>query len=870
MYQRVFMRQRFCPPVSLPLGMKIKFYKFFMMMFLRILFCSFLILVAYSSQAQHEWIKQNNPYLRIKTHQPGIYYLTLPSLTNAGVPASIDPRTLQLFHRGKEQQILVSGETDGSFDTKDTLYFYGQKNDGLQDSSLYKQASNHLHPWLNLHSDTAVYFLSWGSQNGLRMSLPNFSSSSMASFHQEQVSVYFHEEYTRGKMYYGEVNSSTFDVGEGWCSTSFFDSYSFTLNNITNVYAGIDPTLEIKIVGRNHYYKNRKVLVKIGNPLSPSYQDTIEGLPDFEKASLAFTIPYQLLSGNALKITLEPLAESQFSNNFIAVYYCKLSYAQSYLTPASQQKTYHTIESSATQSAKLKWNSIRAPMVFDLSHPDQVDLLPSSYNGSILSVSYPSHTDSFLVVSRVSLLQPDETVLKHYSLPDLTSDYYIVSHPVLESAVEQYAAYRSSSTGGNYVVDIEWITDLYDLFAYGEYTPLALFRYSNYLSVHHPEARFLTLIGNGVDLSVLNESGYYRWNPKSFHQQTDEKLRLVNLIPTAGSPGSDLLYVMDKDLHPQLAIGRIPGKSSEQVIHYLNKVIEQEALTSYGKNLIHLSGGNSVNEGIYFRSFTNSYQSIVEQSIWKGKVSREFHKTSFSFPITNVNLSNDVNAGVSFITFFGHASFTISDPNFGYVSDPANGFNNKGKYPLLIMNGCAAGNIFQSYSFVEDWVKTPDRGAIAALGPSEITFTTFAHTYCTNLYKHLFDKLENIGKPIGEIINSHLNDPSITLEELIKTQVILCGDPAVVVNAEKNVTSVTPQEHSSSYMAIRPNPNQGAFTLESKMDGTLEVLSASGSVVYENKITTGTNAIQLELPPGMYLVRLTGIHHQESLKVLID
>ena len=97
---------------------------------------------------------------------------------------------------------------------------------------------------------------------------------------------------------------------------------------------------------------------------------------------------------------------------------------------------------------------------------------------------------------------------------------------------------------------------------------------------------------------------------------------------------------------------------------------------------------------------------------------------------------------------------------------------------------------------------------------------------------------------------------------------ILCGDPAVVVNADPDVASTLLKENIS-YMMVSPNPNQGAFTLESKIDGVLEIINASGSLVYHDIISTGANRIRVQLPTGMYVLKLVGASRQDRLKILI-
>ena len=129
------------------------------------------------AQNGNEWIQYQQPYLKIPVGREGIYRITYDDLQQAGFPIVTPPASLQLFHRGVEQAINVSGEADGSFNTGDYIEFYGVQNDGTLDSSLYEQSSFQPHQLYNLYSDTTSYFLTYGGPSGKRMATFSKSSS---------------------------------------------------------------------------------------------------------------------------------------------------------------------------------------------------------------------------------------------------------------------------------------------------------------------------------------------------------------------------------------------------------------------------------------------------------------------------------------------------------------------------------------------------------------------------------------------------------------------------------------------------------------------------------------------------------------------
>ena len=73
---------------------------------------------------------------------------------------SIDPRNFNLFYKGKTIPIYVKGEADGSFDNNDYIEFFGRKNWGDNYREI-SQEGEHYKNYLNLYSDTTIYWLTW-------------------------------------------------------------------------------------------------------------------------------------------------------------------------------------------------------------------------------------------------------------------------------------------------------------------------------------------------------------------------------------------------------------------------------------------------------------------------------------------------------------------------------------------------------------------------------------------------------------------------------------------------------------------------------------------------------------------------------------
>jgi len=278
-----------------------------------------------------------------------------------------------------------------------------------------------------------------------------------------------------------------------------------------------------------------------------------------------------------------------------------------------------------------------------------------------------------------------------------------------------------------------------------------------------------------------NASVFYRNAPQSFEFQ--------DLVPAAGFPASDSYFV--KGLQPEepelaaMAVGRIPSKSSQDLSNYLDKVIEKESSgKAESKRILHLVGGMNPAELARHSSFLAGFETLAKMGLPKVEVTT--YKKDTTAEVKRINLSKDLNAGVSLITYFGHGSLSSNELDFGYVSDPSLGYANMGMYPLLLINGCEYSNAFgPSYSQGEDWLVTPNKGAIAVLSNSSLGVDLLLKRYTEIWYSQLFavapaaDQL-SLGDILLRTEREFLFRYGLSSEhKAFLSQQVLLGDPAL-------------------------------------------------------------------------------------------
>lgn len=744
-----------------------------------------------------EWINYNQRYFKIPVGRTGAYQLDYNTLTNAGVPlASIDARTIRVYHRGEEIAIRVTGQNDTRLDQGDVIQFLAKANDGESDTPLYENPEDQPHTYYNLFSDTTAYFLTWrlDGQAGKRMQVVGVNNN-VNNLPPEEDSDFTHRTiYTNsaslGQTYNpaNEVYKSAFDIGEVWSGSPYSStSRDFSVTGLVSQNRSAEtPSIRVLIQGRNIREHNAEVF--IGPNAGTLRSVGSANFTGYEYAWFSAELTWDDLSasGEAVVRVSANGTTDRISVSVIEIDYKRIfdannqSNLQVSLNPNAGGESYVAF-SNVTSNARLY-------LVDDFNEPV---LLQANLNAGELNTVIENTTVARkLYLQNQSFITPS---IKRVSMRDFSSinpTYVIISHPDLMQPSDEYtnpvlayASYRSSGAGGAYDTLIADITRLYNQFNYGEVSPMAVYRFTRYL-VENTDAELLFLVGKGLNWY----HGYYRQSTVGANQYRD-------LVPTAGYPGSDNLYAfnIESPLYASIGIGRLNAHDPADVEAYLNKIKEMEAQPLDDlrrKNLLHLSGGLSAFEIIRFRNYVGDLRSDAIGPYLGGDVSIVTKQTNQVVEL--VNVSEEVNEGVSLITFFGHSETAKTDIDIGFVSNPTYGYNNKGKYPFILVNGCNAGSLYEqstgAITFGEDWVNTPNKGGIGVMAHSAQGFSNELKDFSDQFYAKVFGDSSLIDQPIGklhqEMVRAYIQAQGASPSELHISQaqqMNLMGDPAYVI-----------------------------------------------------------------------------------------
>lgn len=731
-------------------------------------------------QYGNEWIRFNQQYVKVPVAKDGIYRISLADLEAAGLPLN-DLNRIQLFHRGSQvARRIVPGQY---------IEFYGLKNDGRSDTPLYKP-STQSNTYYNLFSDTTAYFLTANTQGQFGINMGSYSEINDSGipaevFHTAEKLIVLTNQYSSGIWYNRYAQTSEFDTGEGWVGAwinkdQFIDYTISGLNFPASSFGS--PQLEVQVVGQaGNTFLTHRVEITVG-PSSPSRIIATQDFATNTSATITATLNWTDISaGGNLIVRVKALGVN--GGDRISTTYVKVTFPQTFNINGSTETVLTLRENPSGKSFIQLQNAPAGVRLFDITDVQNPILIGSTSSATVNAIVNNTTVSRRIIATNTFITPAVKKVTFRELIPDPSKNrFVIISHKSLmkptgeySNPVKSYAGYRNSFAGGLYDTLVMEMSQLYNQFNYGEVSPLAIRRFMKYL-VERDNPKYLFLIGKGLDVYY----NYYR-NPSSFTTFKD-------LVPVMGLPPSDIAFtagLAGNGYEPAVPTGRITASTPAEVVFYLNKVKEMESLpfdALWRKEVLHLSGGLTAGEPELFKSFVDEFGEIAKSNFLGGKVSSIAKENT---EIEFINISEKVNSGLSLVTLFGHSDPTAGDFNIGFASTPQNGYNNPGKYPIFLLNGCNAGEFFSATAmrYGEDWVLASNKGALGFIAHSSFGFASLLRSYSNTFYQVGFGNNSFINKGVGDVqkeVAKRLTD--ITTSPIFVTQaqqMLLLGDPAV-------------------------------------------------------------------------------------------
>ncbi|MEJ7827744.1 MAG: C25 family cysteine peptidase, partial [Segetibacter sp.] len=850
-----------------------------------IVLLSFISGIAIGQSYYNEWIDYNKTYYKFKVGSTGLYRIT-PAELNSISLGNEAAQNFQLWRNGKEVALYTS-VTSGALGANGYLEFWGEKNDGVTDKDLYRSPEWQLSDKESLLTDTAAFFLTvnpGGSNLRFAATANNVSGNTLPA---EPYFIYSLRHNFKNRIHKGRalivgseyVYSSTYDIGEMWASRDIAPSTPETVS-FTNLFVatnGPAATFRASAAGSTYTDAQRPRTYQVLLNNTEIIKVPLENFNAQINSNPAVFL--SLITSNTA--TFRIINNSPNTTDRMVAGFLELNYPRQF-NFTNQTIFPFTLPASATgKYLEITFNSGgTAPILYDVTNRRRyvADIAsagvakfviePSAIAANLVFISQPA-----TVAKPVSSFQPRTFV--NYNTTANQGDYLIITHPSLQAPytganqAEQYRAYRNSAAGGSFNTKIYDIDQLTDQFGYGiKKNPLGIKNFLRYArATFSVTPKFAFLIGKGLNYED------YRVNENN--PQADR----LNLVPTWGYPASDILLASDNmDPVMNTLIGRISILSPKELADYLDKVKQYDQAQqntnqtiqnkAWMKDIIHVVGANEPYLDASLTSYMRNYEAVIEDTLYGGHVIN-FNKTSTgtATTITNNLMKQTIENGVGLISYFGHSSSSSLDYN---LDDPGT-YNNTGKYPMFVVNGCNAGDLFafdtsrfsSTNTISERFVLAQNKGSIGFIASTHFGIVNYLDSYNQGLYRSM--SVTGYGKSITYNINEAIRSLLSTYGQtdfgarLHAEETTLHGDPALKMNSFASPDFVVEEPQ------IRIEPNivsvaDAKFTIKGYIYNIGKATGDSITIQVKHQYPDGTSAI-------IYNQRIRSVRNRDSLNI---
>ncbi len=658
--------------------------------------------------AQSSVLAKGN-WLKMKIGKRGIYKLTYSYLKNAGFDVdNIDPHTIKIYGNPGgmlpqsndierpfdllQNAIFISGETDNKFNSGDYILFYAQ------DGDTYSYMDNELTYEHNLYSDANYYFITYGGDNGLRLTEQADLGSSFPI-----ITTYHDFDYYKAEKY------NLLASGREW----FSEKYDLTLSN--------DYSFSFKKLVANSQAKvHTRVMAQTFSPssfdISLNGQSIgnipVESVPDFTQKVYRYSI-----KGKENEVT--------FTNNLsgvnelidIGISYNKNSAGQSvgylndilieverHLELTDNFNVFRSLQSldNANSTYQLKGLTSNST-IWDITNPT----LPTYQNfnlvGSMGSFGAQSSTLKEYIVFNTTI---ENVPVNISSIPNQNikgntdAELLIVTHPNFKAQADQLASFRSNND--NIPSRVVLIDQVFNEFSSGRQDVTAIRDYVRYL-YKNGKIKYLLLFGRGSYDYKNTISGNTNFVPiyesrNSLHPldtyASDDYFGFLEDEEGEWAEVSGGNHTMD------IGVGRLPVRNTQEAEAVVNKLINyatnEHTLGDWKNNVVFVADDGDFN--LHQRQadeltvyVDTTYTAFNPNKFYLDDFPQVSRPNGESAPLASSQLDKTIENGALIVNFTGHGGES------GWMQEQVldiaqiQSWNNYNKLPLFVTATCEFG-----------------------------------------------------------------------------------------------------------------------------------------------------------------------------------
>jgi hypothetical protein len=733
-------------------------------------------------------------------NKEGLYKITASALSQAGIPlASVDPSTIQIFNNGGrelpeniatarpdsliENAILVSGESDGRFDTGDYILFYGRSLEG----KYYSSSDGKYHHYINRYGYENVYWLTYGMKDGKRIksrtSLPvigemEASFRDLAFIEDEKSNIYksgsdwLGFELAKDKAIYSQVFSLPGAVPSAGATFRFQVAATTAGSHIFKMNANGNALGQISVAGQLSAYNVR--------------------LAEFTAAGV-------LMDGNNT-LGIEYVVSSDISQAYVD--WVEVEYPRKFQAIGDQLLFNSPLRDGAAtyQIGPFSRSEIA---VFDVTSPQEVALIEGAQNeGSSIRFSDPVDDQTprrYLALTPAAYMAVSE--IRHDAASDLRQsrdiDYIIITHDNFYQQAMQLESLREDwNSGDRLETEVVKLSDVYDEFSWGLTDPTAIRDFLAYAYNQWGQPGYVLLFGDGH----YDYRNIYKYNTPI-------------LIPPYESPETSEIasrtcddwftYTKGSSNGMQMAIGRLPVQTVDEAQGVVTKLIDYETKSSAEewRKTVTIVGDDELVSGGKGEELEHTRQAewlaehhvpaslnVEKIYLMEYPAVRTASISGVTKPQAKEAFIDRINQGSLVINFIGHgADELLTHENILNLSTDFDKIQNSQRYALWIASTCefAYWDQPQKQSFAEYLVNAAGRGAMGMISSTRLVYSSENAALNYNLFTRLFNGYESTGlvARIGDAVM--LAKKSSSASQLNNEKFVFLGDPAMRLEAPR-------------------------------------------------------------------------------------
>jgi len=362
-----------------------------------------------------------------------------------------------------------------------------------------------------------------------------------------------------------------------------------------------------------------------------------------------------------------------------------------------------------------------------------------------------------------------QALLEEQDINSGAANYLIISHPDFigsagDGQLEALALELASEMGSADVVDVEQI---YAQYGGHVFDPTAIQRYIQYAHANRGTNYVLLVGGDVYDYRNFENEDASSFIP-SLYAATGNNITFAPV---------DAKYVdLNDDNVPNLAIGRLPVRTTAQLTALMNKRASYISRDYAGTALLVADVYDEVQQ----YNFADDAQEVANQYLGNFQVSTAF-ADDLGTRGAREALTNEINQGVTLTAFFGHSSTNQWSFNGLLTGNDAAQLSNVGRPTVVTQWGC-----WNAYyvspnedSMGHRFMMEGEQGAVAVMGATTLTNANSERI----LARMVFARLE-AGERLGDAVTNAKQEYAQTnpndLDVLLGWTIL--GTPDLIIN----------------------------------------------------------------------------------------